>query len=160
MGQSAVLAAEWFTMDVLHHAMNVWMRQDRQPRYYEHSLNEQLASNLGQFKEHDLDGENHCKDATVCFDWEVKWFLEPPAVPRPDIQRLEAHPAIRIPDRLLSGPWTKANSRLLFWLSMNNAGVKDDQGWEVSAGVPTLCRPWHGALLTSFGELIVDQARH
>jgi hypothetical protein len=143
-----VVAAEWFTVDVLHHAMNVWMRQDRQPRFYEHSLNEQLASNLGQSKEHDMDGEQHCKDAKECFDWEFNWFLEAPAVPRPDIQRLEAHPAIRIPDRLLSGPWTKANSRLLFWLSMNNARVKDDQGWEVSATVPTLFSRCHEALLT------------
>lgn len=128
--------------------MNIWMRQDKQPRYYEHSLNEQLASNLGQFKEHDMDGDNHCKDAKECFDWELKWFVDPPAVPRPDIQRLETHPSIRVPDSLLSGPWTKARLRVLFWLTMNNARIKDDQGWEVSATVPSLCGSCPGALLT------------
>jgi hypothetical protein len=115
--------------------MNIWVRRHGRDRFYEHSLSDSIAPNLGQFKEHGLDDVGHCKDAEECFNWEFTWFRKPPAVIGLDTHRLEAHPDIRIPDKLLTGPWTNDNINLLFWLWMNNARVKEDQNWEVCVAI-------------------------
>lgn len=43
----------------------------------------------------------------------------------------EAHPSIRIPDRLLTGPSSMDDIKLLWWLTENHARYAEDQSWEV-----------------------------
>lgn len=153
------------TIDLIMDAQQRWIVKNGRNLYYQHSgdynsteydpydewedderhgLNNGVTSHEGI--PHRVKGLGHMKSAAACFneEWEVTCFggFYPQAFGGEDAMRLEVHPAIRIPDRLITGPLTKKDLELFYWLVHSGALRKEDQTWEVSVGTSrynTLC---------------------
>jgi hypothetical protein len=86
---------------------------------------------------HRVKGLGHMKSALACFEeeWKLTCFTgfygEP--LGGTEALRLEIHPAVRIPDHLITGPLRKSDIKLFYWLVHSGAVCTEDQTWEVSA---------------------------
>ncbi|OIW31023.1 hypothetical protein CONLIGDRAFT_573580 [Coniochaeta ligniaria NRRL 30616] len=131
--QSKVIALPFITIDNVLHAQQMWLKKNGQGRFYQHS---------GDYNLSDYDpGYDHMKSAAACFEeeWEFSCFdpkgFHEGALGGAECGRLEVHRDIRIPDRLVTGPFTEKNVKLLFWLVYNHAVLGEDQTWEVSISI-------------------------
>lgn len=138
-------------------AQQMWLRKYYDGRHYQHGA-DYNASDYDEFDEwsddereglnegatsddgvpHGVRGYDHMKSAAACFEeeWVSSCFnpnhFHASVLGGGLASRLEVHPFIRIPDRLITGPWEEKDVKLLFWLVHNNAIFAEDQSWEVS----------------------------
>jgi hypothetical protein len=150
--------------DILTDAQQVWLRQRGPGLFYQHTTSSiHFFDNFSAYyddeewpeedrqdfmkgvrmadgQHHGVLGHDHMKSAAACLEAEYVRCCENRDY---GLTRLEVHPAIRIPDRLITGPWTMSDVKLLFWLVRNNAkfAYREGQGWEVRIIIPILCLP-------------------
>lgn len=147
------------SIDWILNAQQMWLRRHGQDRFYQHAsdynftdynddewpddelcgLNDGATALNGV--PHRVRGFNHMRSAAACFEEEFEWacfasHTHDLTDSDTDGKRLEVHPAIRIPDRLIVGPQTMSDVRFLFWLVHSNARFAEDQGWEVRLKIP------------------------
>lgn len=147
-------------IDIVMAAQQMWVVKNGRSLFYQHSgdynaddhdpydefeedetngINDGVTKNDGVW--HGVRGYGHMKSAKNCFDEEFQvtcfegFYSEP--VGGSEAFRLEVHPGIRIPDRLITGPLTRKDLELFFWLVHSGAVCKSDQTWEVSVIVTT-----------------------
>jgi len=142
------------TIDLILEAQQCWVVKNGRDRFYQHSgdynpdnddrgdreddeergINDGVTRNDG--RTHRVNGFGHMKSAAACFseEWEAVCFGDFYADPLGGAEafRLEVHPDIKIPDRLIKGPLTREDVKLFFWLVHSGAVCKEDQSWEVS----------------------------
>lgn len=136
--------------------MDMWVRKHGEGRHYQHasdfnsdddvdsSWDDDEAKGINDGVTFSSDGSPHrvrhdgqLKPATECLREEFHIgcvgsnSINETVLGYGRLSRLEVHPSIRIPDRLITGPLKTCDVKLLFWLVHNNAKVADDQGWEV-----------------------------
>lgn len=116
----------------------MWARKNGADRYYEHTRHSDYSvrdydpyrrSDDEDGVRHRLRGYGHMESAADCF--EEEWVYNCFDSCLTFNPRLEVHPSIRIPDRLITGPFEKKDAKLLSWLVYNNAVLAEDQSWDV-----------------------------
>ena len=148
------------TIDLIMEAQQRWVVKNGRDRYYQHSGDynsddydsgdreddEEKGINDGVTRTdglpHRVNGLGHMKSASACFgeEWQLCCFggFYPDPLGGAEAFRLEVHPDIRIPDRLITGPLTREDVKLFFWLVHSGAACKDDQSWEVSGATAAI----------------------
>lgn len=138
--QDEILARKWLTLDRMLQAQQVWLDTKRKwaSTYYRVPLAlglqaKQHCANHSFGFEGFLDGSGftvrkqfELEYNVVVTDMAVDAF-RPSSYPN----MLEVHPATRFPDRLIVGPWTEDDVKLLFWLGRAGAVMSPNQSWEV-----------------------------
>ncbi|KAB5560147.1 hypothetical protein GE09DRAFT_1220806 [Coniochaeta sp. 2T2.1] len=156
--QSKVLALPFMNMSIIQLAMDIWARTCKGQHHYQHSGDWNPSEYYIQ-EDDEREGffngitftdgvphkvkHDHLLSATACFmeEWQFTcfdstgkagYFQDGKIFGGGLNSRLEVHPKVRIPDRLITGPFTIDDSIFFFWLMHNNAVVADDQSWEAS----------------------------
>lgn len=138
--QSDILAQKWLTLDRILQAQQHWFATKRTwtPTYYRVPLPTRLLIRRGPGS-WSLGFEGFLQDTDFSireqFDLEYKaavadmadYAMYPPYYPN----MLEVHQATCFPDRLITGPWTEDDLKLLFWLGRAGAVMSRNQSWEV-----------------------------
>ena len=139
----------------IHLAMDIWARTCKEQHHYQHSGDwnpTEYHEDQDDEKEGFLNGVTYTDGVThkvkhdhllsgsacfteewqfTCFDTTKAGYFQKGIFGGGINSRLEVHPKVRIPDRLITGPFTMDDCMFLFWLMHNNAVVADDQSWEV-----------------------------
>lgn len=135
--QSDILACKWATMDIITGALQVWLLRNGRDYLCDHSETPPQADNI-IIPAQSPSGHNAArayKHATEslheCFEFSFRRF----ATLQSHFEFStygEVHPAIRIPDALLAGPFDLDMIKKLYWLSRSLIKVKGDQSWELA----------------------------
>ncbi|KAL8295763.1 hypothetical protein RB600_001306 [Gaeumannomyces tritici] len=138
--QSDILAQKWLTLDRLLQAQQFWFITKRTwtPTYYRvpSPLRLRLEPCYGS---RSVGFEGFLQDADFSireqFELEYKAAVGDMVVdalhPRVYPNMLEVHRATCFPDRLITGPWTEDDVKLLFWLGRAGAVMSKNQSWEI-----------------------------
>ncbi|KAM0333585.1 hypothetical protein ACHAQA_002250 [Verticillium albo-atrum] len=111
--QSAILACPWATLPALLEAQSQWARRFARDRPPPAALDED---------EHEDEDEN--KEARPPQQQQQRQEKQP-------CLYHDVHPRTRIPDLLVSGPWTHDDALLLRWLRRGGARFHAAQSWEL-----------------------------
>lgn len=146
-----MLELRFVTIDTVLNAQQMWAKKNGVDSYYEHTMysdfsyrkydtdrqsdadaEDSIFSDGVTYQNgvrHRLRGYGHMESAAACF--EEEWVSNCFHSRLTFNPRLEVHPSIRIPDRLITGPFEKKDAKLLSWLVYNNAVLAEDQSWDV-----------------------------
>ncbi|CCE33278.1 uncharacterized protein CPUR_07202 [Claviceps purpurea 20.1] len=130
--QSVLLILPWVDIDFILDAQQAWAdkyARGRRYRHYEDNCCElekpgKKISHASHpyYKHAQLHKKGTLKfDARACFEADYQRALQYPARPHQFFPAmawgaLEMHPYVRVPDTLITGPWTEEKKRRLFWL--------------------------------------------
>lgn len=130
--QSEMLLLPWVNIDFLLEAQQVWAERYARDRPYRHWWGKGFIAPAKNHKDEHPPlsfstpssspdsnaSEGGCFNARACFEVDYQEALEwPTAIDNYFGTRMpDVHPLTRIPNRLISGPWTEEQRRRLFWL--------------------------------------------
>jgi hypothetical protein len=121
-----MLKQPWVTIDMILQAQQSWAKRYAHGRCYQHSVPwVDKPDELG----HSQYGDPSHFNAQECFDIDFEQAMKwgPFEFESTPWGGQDIHPLTRIPERLITGPWSEEQRRRLFWLARGGLVVGHDE---------------------------------
>ncbi|KAK4145331.1 uncharacterized protein C8A04DRAFT_10667 [Dichotomopilus funicola] len=138
--QSSVLACTWVNTAVILEAQQKWYRKNGGPgdlpRHLDSPIPPSVRPSLGNVDDVDLlfqrDWDEFKASCGIILSVEIKGLS--PSIVQPTTlswrpRYMELHPLIKIPERLITGPFDWEVAKTTFWLVRGGVTTKLDQAW-------------------------------